>query len=59
MKTKVNPIALNINDVTEVTDFYQDILGFHLEYQFELPAILGNSIFGIDQSVPAYFYKNE
>ncbi|MEA1874863.1 MAG: VOC family protein [Bacteroidota bacterium] len=59
MKIKLNHIALNISDVDEVTDFYQDILGFHLEYQFELPVKLSNSIFGINKSVPAYFCKNE
>lgn len=59
MKTKLNHIALNISDVDEVTDFYQNILGFHLEYQFELPATLGDSIFGINQSLPAYFCKKE
>ncbi|MEA3449025.1 MAG: VOC family protein [Bacteroidota bacterium] len=59
MKIKLNHIALNISDVDEVTDFYQDILGFHLEYQFELPIKLSNSIFGINKSVPAYFCKNE
>jgi catechol 2,3-dioxygenase-like lactoylglutathione lyase family enzyme len=56
---KLNHIALNINAVDEITDFYENILGFHLEYQFELPATLSNSIFGINQSLPAYFCKNE
>jgi len=56
---KLNHIALNIRDVGEATDFYQNILGFHPEYQFELPATVSNSIFGINQSVPAYFCKNE
>jgi catechol 2,3-dioxygenase-like lactoylglutathione lyase family enzyme len=59
MKIKLNHIALNIREVNDVTDFYQNILGFHLEYQFELPAILSQTIFGIDKSVPAYFYKNK
>jgi len=59
MKIKLNHIALNISDIGEITDFYQDILGFHFEYQFELPAKLGNSIFGINQSLPVYFCKND
>lgn len=56
---KLNHIALNIDNADELTDFYQDILGFQLEYQFELPAKLGNSIFGIHQNTPAFFCKNE
>ena len=55
----INHIALNISDVDEVTDFYQNILGFHLEYQFELSATLSHTIFGIDKSLPAYFCKNK
>ena len=56
---KLNHIALNICNVDEITDFYQEILGFHPKYQFELPVSLGNSIFGINKSVPAYFCENE
>jgi catechol 2,3-dioxygenase-like lactoylglutathione lyase family enzyme len=56
---KLNHIALNIIKVDEITNFYQNILGFHLEYQFELPATLSNSILGINQSMPAYICKNE
>lgn len=59
MKTKLNHIALNIKEINDVTDFYQKILGFHLEYQFELPLSLSSIIFGINQSLPAYFCKNE
>jgi catechol 2,3-dioxygenase-like lactoylglutathione lyase family enzyme len=56
---KLNHIALNIREVNEVTDFYQNILGFHPEYQFELSATLGHTIVGINQSLPAYFSKEE
>ena len=56
---KLNHIALNIDNADEITDFYQNILGFHLEYQFELPATLSNSIFGIHQNTPAFLCKNE
>jgi len=59
MKIKLNHIALNIREVNEVTDFYQNILGFHLEYQFELSATLSHTIFGINQSLTAYFCKKE
>ena len=56
---KLIHIALNIYNGDEITDFYQNILGFHLEYQFELPATLSNSIFGINRNVSAYYCKNE
>jgi catechol 2,3-dioxygenase-like lactoylglutathione lyase family enzyme len=59
MKIKLNHIALNIYEVNDVTDFYQDILGFHPEYQFELPATLSHTIFGINQTLPAYFCENK
>ncbi|GET28535.1 VOC family protein [Prolixibacter sp. SD074] len=56
---KINHVALNINSVDEVIDFYQNILGFHIEYQFELPTTLSHTIFGIDKSLPAYLCKND
>jgi catechol 2,3-dioxygenase-like lactoylglutathione lyase family enzyme len=56
---KLNHVALSISNVDDVIDFYQNILGFNLEYQFELPATLSKNIFGIDQSSPAYFCKKE
>lgn len=55
---KFNHIAFNINTVDEISSFYHDILGFHLEYQFELPAAMSYSIFGINQNIPGYFCKN-
>jgi len=29
-----------------MVDFYQNILGFHFEYQFDIPKELGVNIFG-------------
>jgi len=59
MKTKLNHIALNISDVDEVTDFYQDILGFHMEYQFELDSDFASKIFGINKQAEVFHCKNE
>lgn len=56
---KLTHVALNINSVDDIIDFYQNILGFHLEYQFELPTTLSHPIFGIDNSLPVYFCKNK
>lgn len=55
----INHIALNVYFVDDIIDFYQNILGFSLESQFELPATLSHTIFGIDKSLPAYFCKKE
>ncbi|OYT16657.1 MAG: hypothetical protein B7C24_06580 [Bacteroidetes bacterium 4572_77] len=56
---KLNHVALNIVNAEEVTDFYQSILGLELGYQFELPLALSQNIFGIDQSLAAYFCVKE
>ena len=56
---KLNHIALNIDHTEDITDFYQNIFGLELVNQFELPRALGQSIFGINHSLPAYFCKNE
>jgi catechol 2,3-dioxygenase-like lactoylglutathione lyase family enzyme len=51
-------VALNIHTSEEVIDFYQNILKLELAYQFELPEELSRSVFGINQSLPAFFCKN-
>jgi len=56
---KLNHVALNIDNTEDVADFYQNILGLELVYQFELPVAISQNIFGINQSLPAYFCKNE
>lgn len=56
---KLNHIALNISNVEDTIDFYQNILGFNLEYQFELPKELSINIFGVNNSLPVFFYKKE
>lgn len=56
---KLNHIALNISNVEDTIDFYQNILGFNLEYQFELPIELSINIFGVNNSLPVFFYKKE
>ncbi len=56
---KLNHIALNISNVEDTIDFYQNILGFNLEYQFELPIELSINIFGVNNSLPVFLYKKE
>ena len=56
---KLNHIALNVSNVDDIIDFYQNILGFNLEYQFELPTELSLNIFEIDHSLPVFLLKKE
>jgi catechol 2,3-dioxygenase-like lactoylglutathione lyase family enzyme len=56
---KLNHIALNVSSINDVIDFYQNILGFNKEYQFELPADLSFTLFGINKNLTSYFCKKE
>jgi catechol 2,3-dioxygenase-like lactoylglutathione lyase family enzyme len=59
MKIKLNHIGLNIQSKTELVNFYQNILGFHLEHQFELNSAFASNIFGIEKQPEVFYYKNE
>lgn len=59
MKIKLNHIGLNIQSETELVDFYQNILGFHLEHQFELNSVFASKIFGMNKQPEVFHYKNE
>ena len=56
---KLNHIGLNIQSEKEVEDFYQNILGFHFEYQFDLPGKMGKDIFGVHKQIKVFLYKRE
>lgn len=56
---KLNHIALNIQSEEEAVDFYQDILGFHFEYKFDLSAEMAKDIFSINKVSKAFVYKKE
>ncbi len=56
---KLNHIGLNIQSEEEIVDFYQNILGFNFEYQFDMPAELGNEIFGVNKQLNVVLYKRE
>jgi catechol 2,3-dioxygenase-like lactoylglutathione lyase family enzyme len=56
---KLNHTGLNIQSEEEVIDFYQNMLGFHFEYQFDLSAELAKDIFGLNKSVKAFLCKRE
>jgi catechol 2,3-dioxygenase-like lactoylglutathione lyase family enzyme len=48
---ELNHIALTVTNHQEITDFYQDILGFQTMRVFELEEQLSEKIFGISTDV--------
>jgi len=42
---KINHIALNIYSKEELNDFYKEILGFQMEYKFDLNIEMAIKIF--------------
>lgn len=56
---KLNHIALDISNTIDIIEFYQNILGFNLEYKFELPEELSLNIFGIAKNLPVFFFKKD
>lgn len=56
---KLNHIGLNIQGKKELVEFYQNILGFHPEYQFDLKLDRATKIFGIKKQTEVFLYKNE
>ena len=51
-------IALNIQSKDELIDFYQNVLGFHLEHQYELSQTFASRIFGIEKQTEVFIYSN-
>ena len=57
---KLNHIALSIQNKEELTDFYQNILGFRLAYQYEIDATLSSTLFDINKPAEVFRYsKND
>jgi catechol 2,3-dioxygenase-like lactoylglutathione lyase family enzyme len=56
---KLNHIALNIQQKEELVDFYQNILGFYLDYQFNLDQVLATKIFGMAKQAEVFLCKKE
>ena len=53
----LNHIALSIQNKEDLTDFYQNILGFHLEYQYEIDESLSSTIFDIEEPAEVFRYS--
>lgn len=56
---KLHHIGINIHEKEEGINFYQNILGFHLEYRFEIKPDLTTAIFGIEKPAEVFLYKND
>ena len=56
---KLNHIGLNIQSEEEIVNFYQNILGFQFEYQFDMSAELCDAIFGVNKQLKVFLYKRE
>ena len=52
-------IGLNIREKEELVDFYQNILGFHLEYQFDLKSDYSTNIFNITEQPTVFLCKKD
>lgn len=55
---KLKHIALNIERTEELTDFYENVLGFHLVHQYELNTAFAEKIFGIEIKTDVFVYSN-
>jgi catechol 2,3-dioxygenase-like lactoylglutathione lyase family enzyme len=56
---KLNHIGLNIQKEEEIADFYQNILGFHLEHQFDMNLNFSIDIFGVNKQSEAFLCRKE
>jgi len=59
LNMKLNHIALTIQNKEELTDFYQNILGFRFEYQYKIDSTLASTLFKIDKQTEIYRYSND
>lgn len=55
---RLKHIALNVINKDELTNFYQDILGFHFAHQFDLNADFASNLFGIKKQIEVFVYTN-
>lgn len=56
---KINHIALNIYSKEELNDFYKEILGFQMEYKFDLNIEMAIKIFDIEEQPEVYLYSRD
>ncbi len=55
----LNHIGITIKDVSEVKNFYQDVLGLEIVKQFTINEELSNYIFEINQNTEVYLMKRD
>ena len=56
---KLNHIALTIQNKEELTDFYQNILGFRFEYKYKIDSALSSTIFDIKKPAEVFRYSKD
>jgi catechol 2,3-dioxygenase-like lactoylglutathione lyase family enzyme len=53
-------IGLSIFNYSEIKDFYQDLLGFKIEFDMKISAELSKKVFGIEEETSVYMLsKND
>lgn len=45
-------VTLQINDIREVENFYKKLLGFEVQYEFEIDSETAHQIFGVNKPLP-------
>lgn len=56
---ELSHIGLNIKDKNELVDFYENILGFNLEYQFEMDSAYAKQLFTLEKPTEVFLYKKD
>ena len=56
---KLNHIALTIQNKEDLIDFYQNILEFSFEYQYEIDPTLASTIFDIEEQTEIFRYSKD
>lgn len=53
----LNHVAISINSIEEINDFYVNILEMQLMRQFDLNKNLAFNIFGLNTDIPVYLFN--
>lgn len=55
----IQHIGLSIEEVTEIHNFYENVLGFQKTKQFSIDSTLAGKIFGFKESPEVFFLKRD
>ena len=56
---KLEHIAISINDINEIENFYSDILGFSIIRKFEIDKNISEEIFNSNTEISVYIIANK